>query len=77
MSDSHASTYHEPVMLAETLDFLAVGPGKTILDATLGGGGHAEAIARALRPNGTLIAFDRDTDAIQSALGTDVADTAG
>ena len=67
MSDSHASTYHEPVMLAETLEYLAVGPGKTILDATLGGGGHSEAIAKAIRPKGTLIAFDRDTDAIRAA----------
>ncbi len=54
-------------MLRETLEFLEVAPGKTILDATLGGGGHSEAIARDLQSNGVLIAFDRDIEAIQTA----------
>ena len=36
--------HHEPVMLAEVLAYLDPQPGKTIVDATLGGGGHAHAI---------------------------------
>jgi 16S rRNA (cytosine1402-N4)-methyltransferase len=42
-------------------------PGKTIVDATLGGGGHAQAILQKLRDRGRCFGFDADTDALTSA----------
>ena len=61
------SRYHVPVLLREALDYLAPQPGETMLDATLGGGGHSEALAQRLRPGGTLIGLDRDADALATA----------
>lgn len=54
------ATGHDPVLLAETLDALQVSPGKTIVDCTLGRGGHARAIAERLGPDGLLIGLDVD-----------------
>ncbi|QOV89000.1 16S rRNA (cytosine(1402)-N(4))-methyltransferase RsmH [Humisphaera borealis] len=54
------ATGHDPVLLAETLDALQVAPGKTIVDCTLGRGGHARAIAERLGPDGLLIGLDVD-----------------
>lgn len=56
--------YHQPVLLAETLWALSPGPGRLIVDGTLGGGGHAEAI---LRTGAELIGLDRDAEAIAHA----------
>ena len=58
---------HVPVLLEECLDLLNVRPGGTCADATLGLGGHSLAIARKLGASGTLIAFDRDPDAMAEA----------
>lgn len=55
------SEYHVPVMLEECLNALDVRKGGIYLDGTLGGGGHSSEI---LRRGGTLIALDRDNDAI-------------
>lgn len=54
-------------MLKEVLDWLRPGPGKIIADCTLGTGGHAEAILKALGPSGLLIGVDRDSEAIEVA----------
>ena len=53
--------YHVPVMLDEVIQLLAPARGKVILDGTLGGGGHAEAI---LRAGAQLIGLDQDKAAI-------------
>lgn len=44
---------------------LALKASDVVVDGTLGGAGHAKAMARALGPDGTLIAFDADSDAIE------------
>jgi 16S rRNA (cytosine1402-N4)-methyltransferase len=58
---------HVPVLLTETLEFLRVQPGSTIVDCTLGLAGHSAEIARRLGPKGRLIAFDRDPEALALA----------
>ena len=58
---------HVPVLLAEVLAHLRPGPGGRILDATVGPGGHAEAILRAMEPAGTLVGIDRDGEALAQA----------
>jgi 16S rRNA (cytosine1402-N4)-methyltransferase len=61
------SGYHTPVMLTEVLDALNLAPGRRIVDATLGGGGHSAEIAARITPNGTLIGLDQDPDALTEA----------
>jgi 16S rRNA (cytosine1402-N4)-methyltransferase len=58
---------HVPVLLDECLDYLNLKPGATVVDATLGLGGHSSAIVRKLGPSGKLIAFDRDPQAMDLA----------
>jgi len=58
---------HEPVMVKEVLEYLACRPGQTVVDATIGSGGHAEAIWGCISPGGWLIGIDRDPEAIERA----------
>jgi 16S rRNA (cytosine1402-N4)-methyltransferase len=58
---------HAPVLLQEAIDFLAVRRGGTYVDATVGLGGHSVAIASRLGPEGTLIGFDKDPEALERA----------
>jgi len=58
---------HRTVMRAEVLRFLQPTPGGCYVDATVGGGGHAEAILEAVGPEGRLLAFDRDEVALEAA----------
>jgi 16S rRNA (cytosine1402-N4)-methyltransferase len=60
--------YHTPVLLAETLQFLNPQPAGIYVDATVGSGGHAEAILNLLSERGRLIGFDADRDAIEFAV---------
>ena len=59
--------YHAPVMTAELLQILEPTSGKIFVDATLGGGGHAEAMLEASSDNFLLIGVDRDLEAISFA----------
>jgi 16S rRNA (cytosine1402-N4)-methyltransferase len=59
--------YHTPVLLTETLQFLSPQPAGIYLDATVGSGGHAEAILNRLSERGKLIGLDADRDAIEFA----------
>jgi 16S rRNA (cytosine1402-N4)-methyltransferase len=61
------SAYHTPVLLAEILELMAPAPTKVFVDGTLGGGGHAHAIAERLRPGGLLLGLDQDRDALAEA----------
>ena len=58
--------YHVPVLLAESLEALAIRPDGVYVDCTFGGGGHSRAILEKLGPNGKLVGFDQDADAKQN-----------
>ncbi len=58
---------HLPVMLEPVLELLSPHPGNLLVDGTVGGAGHAEAIARRLAGRGKLIALDRDPDMLDHA----------
>jgi len=58
---------HAPVLFEEAIDFLRVRPGSTVVDCTLGLGGHASGIARQLGAEGHLIGFEWDTNALALA----------
>ena len=58
---------HTPVLLHEVVFLLDVRRGDVVLDATLGGGGHAEKLVKGLGGNGLFIGFDADSDALQRA----------
>ncbi|KAJ8674100.1 hypothetical protein QAD02_005362 [Eretmocerus hayati] len=57
---------HTPVMLAETVKFLEVKPGDTVIDMTFGAGGHSKKILETV-PNIKIFALDRDSVAHQYA----------
>lgn len=61
------ATYHEPVLLQQSVEALVIDPQGTYVDATFGGGGHSRAILARLGAQGALIAFDRDADARANA----------
>lgn len=67
MNRVNAEPEHLPVMLEETLRCLAPRPGETMLDGTLGLGGHAAEILSRLSPGGELIGLDRDPEALTLA----------
>ena len=58
---------HTPVLLAEVLYYLNCKSGSTVIDCTLGGAGHAEAVLDLITPEGKLIGIDKDDAAIFAA----------
>ena len=60
------SDVHIPVLFQEVLDGLHIKPGGQYIDATVGGGGHAEGILAALSPDGRLLGLDQDPAAIEA-----------
>jgi 16S rRNA (cytosine1402-N4)-methyltransferase len=65
------SEYHIPVLLSEALQGLQIRPAGTYVDCTFGGGGHSKAILERLGPEGRLIAFDQDQDAVANVPADD------
>ncbi len=61
-------TYHVPVLLKESVDGLNIKSDGIYVDVTFGGGGHSQEILNRLGPNGRLLAFDQDEDAVQNSI---------
>ena len=61
------SVPHRPVLLQESLELLRPGLGATVVDATLGPAGHAEALLERIGSDGRVIGIDRDPSAIAFA----------
>ena len=59
--------FHRPVLLNETIKILNPKQGGIYVDATLGGGGHFDAIIEAADKKGIFIGIDRDEEAITNA----------
>lgn len=60
--------YHNPVLLKETVDGLAIKEDGIYVDVTFGGGGHSKEILSRLGEKGKLFAFDQDQDALENVL---------
>lgn len=58
------SEFHQPVLLNEAIEYLAIKKGSKYIDATVGGGGHAQAI---LKLEGKILGLDCDPEAIARA----------
>ncbi|MCM8795879.1 MAG: 16S rRNA (cytosine(1402)-N(4))-methyltransferase RsmH [Candidatus Omnitrophica bacterium] len=61
------SRFHTPVMLKEILEYLKLCPGKIIVDATIGTGGHSLEIIKHIIPGGRIIGIDRDSESLEMA----------
>lgn len=62
--------YHIPVLQGEVIKYINLSNGKTIVDCTLGGGGHAQALlekSQPQNPNLKIIGIDQDVDALEEA----------
>jgi len=61
-------SYHDPVLLSETVAGLNIKPDGIYVDVTFGGGGHSRHLLAQLGPKGRLIAFDQDQDALDNRI---------
>jgi len=61
-------SYHNPVLLHESVDGLAIKKDGVYVDVTFGGGGHSKEILSRLGENGKLYAFDQDEDALKNTI---------
>ncbi|MFA5737131.1 MAG: 16S rRNA (cytosine(1402)-N(4))-methyltransferase RsmH [Candidatus Paceibacterota bacterium] len=58
---------HIPVLLQPTIEKLDLRAGETVLDATLGLGGHAKTICEKIGPTGILVGLDQDSETLEMA----------
>lgn len=73
----HGSDYHVPVLIREVVEGLLGDRSGVYVDATLGGGGHAEAMLETLDPGATVVGIDADEaslEAVRSRLEVEVAE---
>lgn len=63
--EKKAMSIHVPVLLDEVLFHMAIAPGETVVDVTLGGGGYTKVFSRLVGENGRVIALDADECAIR------------
>ncbi len=64
-------SYHNPVLLFESIDGLEIVKDGIYVDVTFGGGGHSKEILNRLGPQGRLYSFDQDKDALANSLDDD------
>jgi 16S rRNA (cytosine1402-N4)-methyltransferase len=57
-------SYHDPVLLKESIDALKIKENGIYVDATFGGGGHSKEILQKLGAKGHLFGFDQDEDVL-------------
>lgn len=67
MDAQPAEPRHVPVLPAEVLRLLDPAPGATVVDATVGAGGHSRLLAERLGPQGHLIGLDQDAAMLELA----------
>jgi 16S rRNA (cytosine1402-N4)-methyltransferase len=60
--------YHNPVLLQQSVDALAIKENGIYVDVTFGGGGHSIEILKRLGAKGKLFAFDQDPDALANII---------
>src|SRR5690242_9649474 len=65
--DPSCEARHVSVLPAEVRELLAPAPGQTVVDATVGAGGHARMLAQVVGPSGRLIGLDRDPAMLEVA----------
>ena len=58
---------HIPVLYQEVMTMLALKPNGRYIDGTVGAGGHTAGILEQTAPDGRILAFDRDPEAIEFA----------
>jgi 16S rRNA (cytosine1402-N4)-methyltransferase len=58
---------HKSVLLQETIELMNLKPGMTVIDATMGAGGHSKAILAQIGPTGRLLGLDKDQTALKIA----------
>lgn len=61
-------SYHNPVLLHESVDALNIKEDGVYVDVTFGGGGHSREILNRLGANGKLFGFDQDPDALRNSI---------
>ena len=59
-------SYHNSVLLNESVDGLDLKGSEVVVDVTFGGGGHSREILKKLNENGRLFGFDQDEDAVEN-----------
>jgi 16S rRNA (cytosine1402-N4)-methyltransferase len=59
--------HHSPVLVQEVTEYLKCQSGGIYVDCTIGGGGHAEQILKASKPDGRLVGLDRDPVSVEHA----------
>src|SRR4051794_8498162 len=66
---STPSGQHRPGLVREVMDVLAPQAGEIVVDCTVGWGGHAVELLRAVGPTGRLIGIDLDAENLTQARG--------
>jgi len=61
------SPVHRPVLLREVIQYLDLKPGLTVVDGTVGAGGHSQHILKKIGSEGKLIGLDRDSMMLRHA----------